>query len=74
MENNADEETRTLTPKTLEPKSSASTNSATSAGITLLLIVTKIEQKSTLTLKIIVAYKTYAYDRVLVVAKSRQND
>jgi hypothetical protein len=31
--NNADGETRTLTPKILEPKSSASTNSATSADI-----------------------------------------
>ncbi|VEP11852.1 hypothetical protein H1P_1220021 [Hyella patelloides LEGE 07179] len=37
----ADEETRTLTPKTLEPKSSASTNSATSAKFDTVLHTSK---------------------------------
>lgn len=36
---NADGGTRTHTSKTLEPKSSASTNSATSANIALCLII-----------------------------------
>lgn len=36
---NADGGTRTHTSKTLEPKSSASTNSATSANVSLYLII-----------------------------------